>query len=76
MFADEKPEDGAVCLDAQRPMIIIDPNGPELAHLLEMQRGMLMILLPELVLLPGSGLHGGWQSVEVLPKLRRYTGIH
>ena len=76
MSADEKPEDRAVSFETKRTMIVIDAHGPELAHFLEMQRRVQVVLQPKMVLLLRSSLRCGRQPVEMLPELRRYGGIH
>src|ERR1700732_921901 len=57
MRANPEPQQAAFDFHRQRAIPGPDPNGPEAAHFLEMQRRMLRILLEERVVLVGNQAH-------------------
>jgi hypothetical protein len=57
MAADPEPHEAVRRFDGERAVVTSDPSGPEAPNLLELERGILRILLETLICLIGKLLN-------------------
>src|SRR5262249_4057247 len=70
MRADPEPQESVVDLDGERPIVSANPYRPEMSDFLEMEGGVLRVLLQEGVVLVGQCASALRQPSVSLPEWR------
>ena len=63
-----EPNQIAVLLDCERPMVQSDAHGPEPARFLEVQRRMARVTLQQFIILIRQPLHLRWERIVACQK--------